>query len=64
MGKRTSEIISLNPDAVWNHVNTQQNPADIASRGATLAQLYESTLWWHGPIWLQNIDLSIYHIDL
>ena len=54
MGNRTSEIISLNPDAVWNHVNTHQNTADIASRGATPAQLNESTLWWHGPTWLQT----------
>ncbi|KAH7708582.1 Pao retrotransposon peptidase family protein [Aphelenchoides avenae] len=36
------------------YIKTDENPADIASRGATIAELRESQLWWHGPSWLSQ----------
>lgn len=38
--------------ASWNHVKTQENPADIISRGIPPSQLLQSQLWWNGPPWL------------
>ena len=35
---------------IWRHVRTNENPADIASRGAKAKQLGER--WWKGPEWL------------
>ncbi|GFT19054.1 uncharacterized protein NPIL_198371 [Nephila pilipes] len=37
----------------WLHISTDQNPADILSRGCGPKQLQKCT-WWQGPAWLQN----------
>ncbi|XP_052787361.1 uncharacterized protein LOC128222416 [Mya arenaria] len=36
----------------FHHIPSSENPADIATRGASVHQLKELTLWWHGPEWL------------
>ena len=54
VGNKVSEILTAAPYADWKHVDTHNNPADIASRGATPLQLQQSTLWWNGPRWLQQ----------
>jgi hypothetical protein len=38
----------------WCHVPSEQNPADILSRGRTPHQLNQSSLWWHGPQFLNG----------
>ncbi|XP_046810026.1 uncharacterized protein LOC124420609 [Lucilia cuprina] len=42
-------------NCIWNHVNSKENPADLASRGITAMELAESSLWWQGPTWLRLI---------
>ena len=39
----------------WRHVGTDQNPADIGSRGCQADKLSE--LWFKGPEWLTEPDL-------
>ena len=39
-------------DVVWRHVPTQDNPADLASRGGLVTE--ENQLWWRGPEWLSD----------
>lgn len=34
------------------HVGTEQNPADISSRGSTFEELQDNQLWFKGPEWL------------
>lgn len=41
----------------WYHVKTQDNPADIASRGAPLDELMLDDMWWKGPRWLQTKEI-------
>lgn len=36
----------------WRHVSSDDNPADIISRGLLPEKLAEADLWWHGPPWL------------
>lgn len=36
----------------WSHVESSQNPADIASRGSTVSNLKKYNIWWQGPNWL------------
>lgn len=49
---RASEIHE-NVDATrWRHISTKKNPADIASRGSTINEMKQSTIWWHGPSFL------------
>ena len=38
----------------WHHVRSEDNPADLGSRGTTPSELAQSQLWWFGPSWLQN----------
>ncbi|XP_058975815.1 uncharacterized protein LOC131801289 [Musca domestica] len=38
----------------WHHVPTDENPADLATRGRTPLEIKESGLWWHGPSWLKS----------
>ena len=38
----------------FSYVPTDQNPADVASRGATIEQLNEQN-WWNGPAWLSDV---------
>lgn len=33
----------------WYHIQSQQNPADVASRGMLAPELRTYSLWWHGP---------------
>ncbi|XP_064631673.1 uncharacterized protein LOC135489965 [Lineus longissimus] len=41
----------------WRHVDTSENPADLASRGTSARELIESGLWWSGPDFLKTKDL-------
>ncbi|XP_066585595.1 uncharacterized protein [Prorops nasuta] len=52
VANRVSQIHSQLPAAVWSHVPSKQNPADLASRGISFAELKVSDIWWHGPSWL------------
>ena len=38
--------------AQWQHVPTDQNPADLYTRGTTPKELSDCVLWWNGPEWL------------
>lgn len=50
--RRIESILKLTKDHQWRHVGTKENPADLASRGATPQALEDSDLWWNGPNWL------------
>lgn len=52
VGNRVASIQEKTATAVWRHVPSQANPADIISRGMDLETLLSSTLWWNGPHWL------------
>ncbi|GIX89430.1 hypothetical protein CDAR_304291 [Caerostris darwini] len=50
---RISEIRKLTTSEDWFHITTDQNPADILSRGCGPKQLQKHK-WWQGPAWLKN----------
>ncbi|GIY02702.1 reverse transcriptase [Caerostris darwini] len=50
---RISEIRKLTTSEDWFHIPTDQNPADILSRGCGPKQLQKHK-WWQGPAWLKN----------
>ncbi|XP_076295214.1 uncharacterized protein LOC143216229 [Lasioglossum baleicum] len=54
VANRTSKIHSTLPNAVWRHVPTHYNPADLNSRGVSAEALLSSTLWIEGPSWLKR----------
>ena len=58
VANRVTKIISIVSNTHWQHVKTDDNPADLGTRGCTPHELIDSKLWWHGPNWLiQPIEL-------
>ncbi|XP_033231516.1 uncharacterized protein LOC117182529, partial [Belonocnema kinseyi] len=51
---RVASIQSVAPIESWGHVSSEDNPADLASRGAKPSELMENKLWWKGPWWLSQ----------
>ena len=48
----TNRVTKINQhDVEWRHVPTDQNPADLASRGSSIST---SQMWSHGSTWLSN----------
>ncbi|XP_075150426.1 uncharacterized protein LOC142224530 [Haematobia irritans] len=60
VGNRTAEILETLPRNIWKHVNTKENPADVASRGLMVDQLFDMDLWWNGPSFLRNRQQDMY----
>ena len=51
VGNRVAQILDLTPSDTWNHVTTEDNPADCASGGTFPSELLSHDLWWNGPHW-------------
>ena len=49
---RITEIKSATINGTWRYCPTDDNPADLLTRGLTSCQLKSSTLWLFGPSWL------------
>lgn len=52
VANRVEEIAAVG--GVWSWVPIDENPADLPTRGMTIAQLSGSKLWWNGPEWLKR----------
>ncbi|KAK2577598.1 hypothetical protein KPH14_012709 [Odynerus spinipes] len=53
---RVPEIQEIAPFKHWRHVASEQNPADLISRGVTPAEFLQSSIWSHGPEWLHQSE--------
>ncbi|KMQ85252.1 hypothetical protein RF55_16302 [Lasius niger] len=53
IANRVHEVQTRVPDAIWHHVASQQNPADLVSRRVNPVVLKTNNLWWQGPEWLK-----------
>lgn len=42
----------------WHYVVSQENPADLLSRGTTPRELRDKIQWWKGPSWLSSPNLK------
>ena len=54
VANRIGEIQMFTEPSQWQHVSTEENPADLCTRGATPSELAECSLWCNGPDWLIN----------
>ena len=64
VANRIGEIQMYSNPTQWQHVSTDQNPADLCMRGATPSELSESTFWWNDPSWLVLNTAQWPRIDL
>ncbi|CAI6367665.1 unnamed protein product [Macrosiphum euphorbiae] len=55
---RVGEVQQFSAVTEWAHVKSEDNPADVLSRGCSPKQLREHKLWWEGPQWLQADENS------
>lgn len=51
---RVAEIQENKLINTWNHVSSEENPADLISRGCGVNNLIKSKIWWQGPAWLKG----------
>lgn len=58
VANRVAEIQHLTKPEIWNHIPGILNPADPASRGLTPTQLLSHPLWWGGPQFLSQSQVS------
>ncbi|XP_065917547.1 uncharacterized protein [Dysidea avara] len=54
ISNRVQEINKTFPDIPWLYCPTNDNPADLLTRGLSAAQLNSSCLWQQGPPWLTD----------
>ncbi|XP_071042909.1 uncharacterized protein [Parasteatoda tepidariorum] len=53
---RVATVQELFPNQRWRHVPTDENPADLVSRGVDPDKLPHNNLWFHGPMFLAKND--------
>ena len=53
---RVAKILSLSSSNQWRYVSTENNPADLATRGVTASGLACSEIWWQGPKFLKELE--------
>ena len=59
VANRIQEIQDFSSPTQWRHISGPNNPADLTSRGMSAGKLVESQLWYHGPQFLNQIDLKL-----
>jgi hypothetical protein len=62
VGNRVAYIQEFSDVTKWNHVKSEENPADLVSRGAFPVELIENDLWWKGPPWLETLEWPVGNI--
>lgn len=72
VSSRVIKITNVIPKNCWHYVRSNDNPADVASRGLYASPLKDNVLWWQGPSWIgehtcqhnQLLKHEKYHTDL
>ena len=54
VANRVTQILESSSSSQWNHVGTEDNPADDCSRGLTAGELCKSKRWLAGPDFLSG----------
>jgi hypothetical protein len=53
---RTTAIHDLSDTECWDYIPTKVNPADLPTRGCTIKDLVDFTLFWGGPAFVMEDD--------
>lgn len=51
---RVRTITEMSSPEQWRHVRGEDNPADVGTRGMSLAALEKCDVWWKGPAFLRD----------
>lgn len=58
VANRVATIQDLSCHEQWRHVSSEDNPADLISRGVNPSNMLDSHLWWEGPVFLTYGEYS------
>lgn len=64
VANRVSKIQQHTRPDQWSHVPSQDNAADILSRGASVPDFLASDIWFNGPQWLSQVEDTWPQADL
>ena len=64
VANRVAEIQNLTDIKRWNHVRSQDNPADPLSRGQLPSEFLKNKIWVNGPQWLHEAEECWPKLDL
>ena len=71
IANRIAEIVDLFPPNMWSFTPSNDNPADLLTRGISTDQLLSSQIWSQGPQWLTSesswprwLPTNILHLQL
>ncbi|GFS95254.1 uncharacterized protein TNCV_2630831 [Trichonephila clavipes] len=56
---RVAKILELYPNQLWRHVPSDQNSADLVSRGVDPDKLLQQKLWFNGQHFFQVMTIPI-----
>ena len=54
VANRVQQIRARTTPDQWRFVKSEDNPADLASRGLEASEIKNCDLWWHGPKFLMD----------
>ncbi|XP_003738512.1 uncharacterized protein LOC100898875, partial [Galendromus occidentalis] len=54
VANRVREITKLTDPSAWRYIRSEENPADILSRGTDIANPQSRYRWLSGPMWLSD----------
>jgi len=54
VANRIQQILEVTDAKQWKYVRTEENPADLVSRGVKAHELAPVSKWWYGPVWLSQ----------
>ena len=54
VANRVQQIRQHTSPDQWRYIRSEENPADLASRGLRAAAIKDCHLWWHGPGFLEE----------
>ena len=40
----------------FRYISTNDNPADLATRGKQIDEIRNNSFWWHGPEWINKTE--------
>ena len=52
VSNRVAAVTKVCPAQWWGYCPSEDNPADLLTRGISLSSLQSSQLWAHGPEWI------------
>lgn len=58
VANRIEEIREITRKHSWRHIDGEENPADLISRGRSVNKIINCKQWWTGPTWITKPEIK------